>query len=129
MNPASPTNPTNKLFPFPSRWHKCLQDNAKSQEAERVRILNAVNEALNTLTAKYKWEKIYLVGSVIRSGGFKVNSDVDIAVKGLDKYQLYSFIGDISLLLKRDVDVIRLEETPFAAAIINKGIPWTPKIN
>lgn len=114
-------------FPFPSRWYKRLQENTKIREAERVRVFDATNAALNTLSGKYTWEKIYLVGSVIRSGEFRADSDVDIAVKGLDKYQLYAFIGDISLLLKRDVDVIRLEETPFAATILKKGIPWTPK--
>lgn len=116
-------------FPFPSRWHKRLQENAKDLEAERVRVFDATNAALNELSVKYKWEKAYLVGSVIRSGEFRADSDVDIALKGLDKFQLYAFIGDISSLLNRDVDVIRLEETPFAPAIIKKGIPWTPKIN
>jgi uncharacterized protein len=113
--------------PFPSRWYKHLQEIAISQEADRVRIFHAVDNALSELSDKYKWKEAYLFGSITRSGKFRADSDVDIALKGLDKYQLYAFIGDISFLLKREVDVIRLEETPLSTAIIQKGIPWTPK--
>lgn len=122
-------NPKTTAFPFPSHWHKRLLKTAESREAERIRVIDAVSVILNELTHKYKWEKIYIVGSLTRSGQFRADSDVDIAIAGLDKYQLYAFIGDISSLLKRDVDVIRLEETPFAATIIKKGIPWTPNIS
>lgn len=125
MNPINSSSPP---APFPRRWYKHLQEKAISQEADRLRVFHAVDDALSELSQKYKWEAACLFGSITRSGKFRAGSDIDIALRGLDKYQLYAFIGDISFLLKREVDVVRLEETPLSATIIRKGIPWTPKI-
>jgi predicted nucleotidyltransferase len=104
-----------------------LQENERTREAERARVTQSVDEALNELSGKYQWESVYIFGSIAKSGKFGKGSDVDIAVEGLDGFSLYSLIGDISMMLKRNVDVILLEECPFAEKIKEQGIPWTPK--
>lgn len=112
---------------YPDRWYKRLQENEISREAKRVRTLQDVDDVLHKLKAKYSWNELYIFGSVAKAGKFGSGSDVDIAVGGLDKLKLYSFIGDVSLMLMRDVDVIRLEECPFALKIKKDGIPWPAK--
>ena len=112
---------------YPSRWYKRLQEDEARREAERSKAVQSIDAALNQLSSKYTWNEIYLFGSVTKKGRFNFESDVDIAVGGLDKFKLYSFIGDISLLLMRDVDVVRLEECRFAAKIQKDGIPWPIK--
>ena len=56
----------------------------------------------------------------ILEGRFRQNSDIDIAVLGLKKYDYYKFIGEISDLLNRRVDVVLLEECAFAHFIKKK---------
>ena len=112
---------------FPHLWYKQLQEKENWHEDERVRVTCAVDEALNELKKKYQWEKLYLFGSLVKRGKFRTGSDVDIAVEGLDKFSLYAFIGDLSLLLMRNVDVVRFEECSFADHIKKNGIKWTPK--
>jgi predicted nucleotidyltransferase len=112
---------------YPSLWYKRLQEDEALREAERSKATQGIDAALNQLASKYTWNEIYLFGSVTKKGRFGAASDVDIAVGGLDKFKLYSFIGDISMLLMREVDVVRLEECPFASAIKKNGTPWIPK--
>jgi predicted nucleotidyltransferase len=69
----------------------------------------------------------YIFGSLIRPGRFRHESDVDVAVRGLNKFKHFVFVGDLSMLLERSVDVIGLEECPFTASIVSKGLKWRKK--
>ncbi len=93
-------------------------------ERRRLSVLRQVLHALDTLSEKYAWEEAYLFGSLTRPGCFGPESDVDIAIAGLNKFDHYALVGDISNLLDRAVDVVRLEECPFAAKIAREGISW-----
>mgnify|MGYP001815031584 FL=1 len=92
-----------------------------------MNTIEAVNEALNHLAKRYAWDEAYLFGSVTSTGRYKSASDVDIAVSGLDTLDYFAFIGDISELMNKQVDVVRLEECRFSQSIISKGIKWTRK--
>jgi len=52
---------------------------------------------------------------------------VDIAVSGLNKFALFAFVGDLSSLLGRSVDVVMLKECSFADTIASKGMKWQKK--
>jgi len=64
---------------------------------------------------------------VIRNGAFHENSDVDIGIEWLDPLRHYAFVGEISGLMERDVDVVLLEECGFAGRIKEKGLNWSAK--
>ena len=66
---------------------------------------------LQSLAGKYQWDELYLFGSLIAPGRFSPDSDIDIAVSGLDKQALLPFIAEASRELGRNVDVLRLEES------------------
>jgi len=112
---------------IPSRWSKFVQKEQEEREKLRKLILQDINKTLQFLIGKYTWKEIYLFSSLVQEGRFKPNSDVDIAVRGLNKFDYYAFIGDVSQFLNRRVDVIRLEECHFSNSIEKKGLQWTHK--
>jgi uncharacterized protein len=114
--------------PFdPYIWRQNRNRQKQSYEKIRISVLGQICDALTVLSHQYVCEEVYVFGSVIKPGRFQPRSDVDIAIKGLDKFQLYSFIADISSFLQRDVDVIVLEECHFSEFIIKRGLKWNPE--
>jgi uncharacterized protein len=109
------------------RWIEILQIQSETREKIRKKVWMQVEVALDTLSEAYSWDEVYIFGSLIREGKFSSKSDVDIAIKGLNKFQHFSFVGDFSLLLGRDVDVIRLEDCHFSNSITSGGIKWSSK--
>lgn len=116
--------------PFnPYIWRENRRKKAQEFESRRKAVLEEINEVLIQLGRRYDWDEIYLFGSIIKPGKFCPDSDVDIGIKGLNKFDLYSFIGDVSLYLNRNVDVVPLEECGFADKIVDRGIRWHPTKN
>ena len=71
-------------------------------------------------------EAVYVFGS-FANNTYNENSDIDIAILFKDKktpLEIFKLQEELSLLLKRDVDLIDLENsnTVFAYEIINKSI-------
>ena len=110
-----------------SLWLQSARQQEKELERTRKRVLMELDEALETLTERYTWETLYVFGSLIKEGGFNTGSDIDIALEGLNKFDYYAFVGDISSLMNRTVDVINLEECPFVNSVISRGVKWTSK--
>ena len=117
-----------KTATLPDLWHKSILKKQADQEKMRIAALQQVEEALSSLEKKYQWEEAYLFGSVVLEGRYRRNSDIDIAVLGLKRYDFYEFIAEISDLLNKRVDVVLLEECQFAHFIKEKGIKWNRKI-
>lgn len=118
-------NDTIKFDPY--LWRENRRKKAAENETLRLTVLDQVRDALIDLGRRYRWDTVYVFGSVIKPGKFHPHSDVDIAVKGLDKFQLYSFIADISFFLQRDVDVVVVEECHFSESIMQRGAKWNPE--
>ena len=112
---------------LPQIWYTSFLKKQEDREKSRVAMTQQIYEALYRLDKKYHLEEVYIFGSVVGIGRFCRNSDVDIAVKGLDKFDYYEFIAEISELLDKRVDVISLEECHFADSIKEKGIKWNRK--
>jgi predicted nucleotidyltransferase len=108
-----------------SLWIESLKAKRESCEKERKATLRQVQTALKTLAKDYSWDELYIFGSVLKAGRFSGKSDVDIAVKGLNKFKHYSFVGEISALLGREVDVIRLEDCHFSDSIVSRGMKYS----
>ena len=112
---------------LPPLWYSALLERQAEQEKLRIRVLKLISTALTTLEKKYHWDEAYLFGSVAQKGKFKRNSDIDIALRGLNGIEHYAFIGDISDFLNKRVDVVLLEECSFAESIKEKGLRWNRK--
>ena len=75
----------------------------------RLAVIEQIKRTLHKLEKKYYWDEVYLFGSVAHPGKFRRNSDIDIAVSGLNRLEHYAFTGEISDLLDKRVDVVLLE--------------------
>jgi predicted nucleotidyltransferase len=108
-----------------SVWKAFSKQRRNAAEKERQKILGQVKNALRVLSDKYKWDSLFIFGSLISKGNFSDGSDVDIGVSGLNKFDHYKFIADFSMLVDREADVVRLEDCRFADAISERAVPWT----
>ena len=108
-------------------WEKLVKEKARQRERERRRLLDRLLEALDQLARDYRWEELYVFGSLIKPGRFRLDSDVDVAVRGLNKFDHFALVGGLSMLIERPVDVVMLEECPFAETIVLKGMKWQRK--
>ena len=60
-----------------------LQKNFEEREAARKKALKSVLAKAPAIVAKYPAVKsAYLFGSILRSGAFRADSDIDIAIEG-----------------------------------------------
>ena len=127
MRPGKKHRELGKSSAIPARWYKATLERAAEREKLRLRILDQIDTALTTLEKKYHWDEAYLFGSVAHKGKFRENSDIDIAIEGLNRLDHYALTGDISEFLNMRVDVVLLEECPFAKSIKEKGLKWSRK--
>ncbi len=98
----------------------------KADERERLRkrVLEEVFRAIDKLSRGVRFEEAYIFGSVTRPYQFGESSDIDIAFKGLDRDKLFSTIGFLSNELKRDVNVVPIEDLHFKDKLLREGIRW-----
>ncbi len=111
----------------PFIWLEARKRSAAARERYRRQVLEEVHTILQSLAGKYHWDELYLFGSLISPSRFSSDSDIDIAVSGLDKHALLPFIAEASRELGSEVDVLRLEESKIADSIRRKGQLWAPK--
>jgi predicted nucleotidyltransferase len=120
----SKASPSGESFEL---WRRLAKARLQEHERERERVLSTVLEAIRELAQHYTWADLYIFGSITSPGRFHPRSDVDIAVRGLNKFDHFAFIGDISLLIGRSVDVVRLEDCRITESITSKGLKWQGK--
>lgn len=111
----------------PTLWLQARAKKQRKREQLRLEVLDQVDAVLKELAARYTWNEVYLFGSVLQSGKFDQDSDVDLAVAGLPKQGLYRFTAELMDQLGRAVDVVVMEEVHFAKTIIRKGLQWEPE--
>ena len=117
--------PPDKSRPFDiAVWKRASAKKRRGREHLRRNALDSVWEAVGQLRNKYKWDELYLFGSVTKPEKFSEHSDIDIGIQGLENVLHYRFIADLSELLEWGIDVVRLEDCSFAEAIKRRGIQW-----
>lgn len=67
----------------------------------------------------------YVFGSLIRPGRFREDSDVDVAVQGVNPEAFFEVMSLLSAALERPVDLVDLSECHFARRIRERGILWS----
>lgn len=67
-------------------------------------------------------KEIYLFGSLAK-GDYSERSDIDLAVKGIEKKSFFKILGKLLIALDHPVDLINLEkEDRFSAMLKKKGV-------
>ena len=105
-------------------WLRAQQEQQSKREDLRQKSLFELQVALDTLSKKYHWTELFIFGSVQTPGRFKISSDLDVGISGLNSRDLYRFVADLSGILERNIDVLRLEESRLADTVRRKGLPW-----
>ncbi len=105
-------------------WKQTLAKKYQGRERQRLMVIDDVWKAIERLNGQYRWEALYLFGSVTHPGKFSQRSDIDVGIQGLNKLQHYRFVADLSGLLEREVDVVRFEDCSFSETIKTMGVQW-----
>ena len=79
---------------------KTLQAREERVRAERERLrqkaLVEIRQAVHAVVGRYPvLRRVYLFGSVIRPGAFRLDSDIDVAVEGLDMGTCFDLWADM----------------------------------
>lgn len=80
--------------------------------------------ALDILSKQFTFKKAYIFGSILKKKKFYYDSDIDIAVSGLQERDFFMFMSQAADLLGRDVDIIQIEKHRLRDKIIKGGLLW-----
>ncbi len=96
----------------------------RREEAVRKATLRHPTRLLDKPAAGFGISEATIFGSITRQGRFREDSDVDIAVEGIDAEAFFRAMSLLSSELDRPVDIVRLSECHFAERIRERGIRW-----
>lgn len=66
---------------------------------------------IEMITRQYHPRRVFQWGSLLRPGGFKPYSDIDIAVEGvIDAERFFALLGDAQALSRFPLDIVQLEK-------------------
>jgi predicted nucleotidyltransferase len=106
-------------------WEAKLRRDQAANEAERLRVLSELLRWLDAYAVEQGIEAAWIFGSLTRSNGFSTHSDIDLALAHDPNLRQFRIMSTLSTVLDRDVDVILLDDCPFANDIRREGIQWT----
>jgi len=99
---------------------------ARSRRDEAMRAATRVQLRAALAEIMPAGASVWVFGSLVKSGRFRVDSDIDIAVEclpvGRSEYWLQ---GELELRLGRRVDVLLFAESRLRTAIAREGERWT----
>jgi predicted nucleotidyltransferase len=104
---------------------RVLEERRAEWERRRQAMLAQVLAVLDAVAPKYGVSEAYIFGSLAKPGRYHDQSDIDVAVKWTDQKDFFGLAGDVSGKLGQDIDILPLDEIPFADAIRREGILWT----
>jgi uncharacterized protein len=110
-------------FPTPLLDARLAKQKA-SNEQVRQKLLQETLHWLNGHTLKYGIQAGYIFGSVTQRDRFTEHSDIDLAIETHKTGDICGLMGDLSMHLNRDVDLIPLDQCHFAQKIRQVGLPW-----
>jgi predicted nucleotidyltransferase len=96
-------------------------------EAERLKIVQEIFTALETLSEQVSFQEAYLFGSVIRPYAFSKHSDLDIGFVGLSDADFFRAAAFLSRETGREIDLLQLEHHRLGQKIKNEGLSWKKK--
>ena len=105
-------------------WRERFRREAEERAAAEAEARSRARVSAARLVERFGAERVYLIGSLCRPGGFHLHSDIDLAVVGLAPEQYFRALSEVCELAGREVDLIVFEEaTPdMATHILEKGM-------
>jgi predicted nucleotidyltransferase len=115
---------TNKIETYRHSFRDRLERDFEKREAARKKALRAVQRAfLETITKYPAIDEAYLFGSILRTGAFRPDSDIDIAIAGGSAENYFALWHDLEEALPDwDIDLRDLSpDTHFAKHVRKIG--------
>jgi len=97
------------------------------REQKRLKMLEAVFDALEKLSREISFEEAYIFGSLASPYLYFENSDIDIAFLGLKDEDFFHAMAFLFRELGAEVDVLQLESCAWREKIMREGIKWKKK--
>jgi predicted nucleotidyltransferase len=94
-------------------------------EKQRSVMLARVRVVLDEVLPRYGVEEAYIFGSLVKPGRYHAASDIDVAVVWEHRRDFFGMAADVSQRLGQDIDILPLEQLPFADKIRDEGLKWT----
>ena len=90
-----------------AREKQCAHENALLAE----RATDDADAIIAMIVACYRPLRIYQWGSLLRAGGFKPYSDIDIAVEGIcEAERFFALLGQAQEMTEFPVDIVQIEK-------------------
>lgn len=101
------------VTPQETREYLELRERSRRQEGARraAKLREKLGEVSRLLRSRYGAETIWLFGS-LAVGQVSPESDVDIAVAGIDPRRFFDAMAEISALVESNVDLVLWERAP-----------------
>ncbi|MGD1899953.1 MAG: nucleotidyltransferase family protein [Phormidesmis sp.] len=96
-------------------------------EQIRQQLLQQTLDWLSDNAQRYDIKSGYVFGSVTIPNRFTQRSDIDLAVETHKTGNICGLMGELSIYVMRDVDMVPLDQCHFAEKICRVGIAWTAK--
>jgi predicted nucleotidyltransferase len=104
---------------------RALEERRAEWERRRLATLERVIAVLEAVAPEYGVEEAYVFGSLTKPGRYHAMSDIDIAVHWTGRGSFFDLAGEVSRRLGQDIDILPLDQIPFADKIRREGIRWT----
>ena len=87
------------------------RDRSEQLEALRARAVADSQAIVDMIVRKYHPVRVHQWGSVLRRGGFRNYSDIDIAVEGLtDARTFFQILGEVERMTRFPGDLVQIEK-------------------
>lgn len=103
--------------PYVRAWRQRLRQQARENERDRETAIQSARRVARLLARRYGARRVALIGSVLRPGAFRADSDIDVVAWGLKGLGFFRAWDDIESLLGRRVDLISGESA--TARVLN----------
>ncbi|MFW5988514.1 MAG: nucleotidyltransferase family protein [bacterium] len=97
-----------------SQYVKTYKQKIEKQKKDEKKLFKMLNKkarkAAKKLGQEFNIERVYLFGSLTNKNKFSLNSDIDLAVKGLDPVKFLEAWGVLEDYLNYDFDLVQFEK-------------------
>jgi predicted nucleotidyltransferase len=107
---------------------RALAQRRAGWEQRRQATLARVLAVLDEWLPRYGVTEAYVFGSLAQPGRYHAGSDIDIAVVWADRRDFFDMAANVSQTLGQDIDILPIEQLPFADKIQEEGVKWTAAI-
>ncbi|AEG13747.1 hypothetical protein Desku_0099 [Desulfofundulus kuznetsovii DSM 6115] len=106
---------------YAKAWRKRQRDEERKRRKKLRQARETAGKLAEMLVQDYGAKEVWLFGSLIRSGSFHRNSDIDLAAAGLPAQEFFRIMARLNAATEFAVDLVDLDACPpWLAATIRK---------